>query len=68
LEWPGKDEAKAGDGIALPQRDVGGKVSSGPALKQRGCVGAEFLEQIAQCKAFLRVERKILHESHSWKR
>jgi hypothetical protein len=49
------------DGIALTQHDVGGEVSGGPSVEERGCVSSEFVEEIAQGKALLRVKRKILH-------
>jgi hypothetical protein len=40
---------------------VGGEVSGGPSVEERGCVSSEFVEEIAQGKALLRVNRKILH-------
>jgi hypothetical protein len=40
---------------------VGGEVSSAPAIEQRRYVSSELFEEIAQCKALLRVKRKILH-------
>jgi hypothetical protein len=61
LERSRKDEAGAGEEIALTQHDVGGEVVRCPALEQRGYVAAELFEEIAQCKALLRVKRKILH-------
>ena len=59
LERPGKDDAGASDEIALTQHDVGGEVLRGPALEQRGHVGAELFEEIAKRKALLRVKRRI---------
>ena len=61
LERAREHEAGASDEIALTQHDVGGEVVSGPALEQRGYVSPEFVEEIAQRKALLRVERKIFH-------
>jgi hypothetical protein len=61
LEQARKNETGASDGIALTQHDVGGEVSGGPAVEERGCVSSEFVEEIAQGKALLCVKRKILH-------
>ena len=61
LEQARKNETGASDGIALTQHDVGGEVSGGPAVEERGCVSSEFVEEIAQGKALLRVKRKISH-------
>ena len=61
LEQARKNETGASDGIALTQHDVGGEVSGGPSVEERGCVSSEFVEEIAQGKALLRVKRKISH-------
>lgn len=60
-ERPGKYEAGACDGIALPQDEMGGEVSRGPARDQRRCVGSEHVEEGAERKALLGVQRKIRH-------
>lgn len=51
----------ASDAIALAQHDVGGELSGGPSVEERGCVSSEYVEEIAQGKALLRVKRKISH-------
>lgn len=64
-EGAGKDEARTGNNVALAQYKVGCKVLGGPAGEQRGCLTPEFVEQIAQCGTFLRVEVKVPHRV-SW--
>ena len=61
LEPPGQDEAGAGQEIVLTQHEVGGEVLGGPAREKRRSIGPEFLEQIAQRPALLRIQRKITH-------
>jgi hypothetical protein len=61
FEWARKDDAGASDGIALTQHEVGGEVSGGPSVEQRGCVRSEFVEEIAPAKALLGVKWKIVH-------
>jgi hypothetical protein len=45
LEQARKNETGASDGIALTQHDVGGEVSGGSSVEERGCVSCEFVEE-----------------------
>ena len=56
-QGPGKDKPGGGEWIALAKQEVGGEIFGGPPVEQGRGVRAEAVEQIAQRRAFLGVER-----------
>jgi hypothetical protein len=61
LGGPRQNEARAGHQIAFSRHDVGSEIVGSPTLEQCGNGWTELVEEIAQCKALLRVERDISH-------
>lgn len=61
LEGTRKDDAKAGNEIALSQNDVSGEIVSSPTREQCRNRRTEFVEETTEPKALLRVERNISH-------
>lgn len=61
FEGAWQNEARAGNEIAFSQHDVGGEVTSGPALQQGGNVGTKLLQEITEFTALLRVQPDISH-------
>ena len=51
LEWRGED-AERGVGAMLADHEVRGQVTGGPALAQRGGIGADGEEQVAERVTF----------------
>jgi hypothetical protein len=55
LEGTGQNEARAGDEIVFSQHEVGREIVRSPALEQGGNGRAEFVEEITELKALLRI-------------
>jgi len=66
LKGAGQNEAWASNDIAFSQHEVGGDVVSSPTLEQGGNRWTEFVKEITQLTAFLRVERNISHAARAY--
>src|SRR5664279_3046783 len=66
LKGAGQNEAWASKDIAFSQHEVGGDVVSSPTLEQGGSRWTEFVKEITQLTAFLRVERNISHAARAY--
>ncbi len=66
LKGAGQNEAWASKDIAFSQHEVGGDVVSSPTLEQGGNRWTEFVKEITQLTAFLRVERDISHAARAY--
>ena len=66
LKGAGQNEAWASKDIAFSHHEVGGDVVSSPTLEQGGNRWTEFVKEITQLTAFLRVERNISHAARAY--
>jgi hypothetical protein len=57
----GKNEARCGELVVLPQHEMGREVAGGPRVEQCRRVGTELIEQIAELLTLDGVERNLHH-------